>query len=92
LDDLGTQNATPWAQEKLFQIINHRYVNRLPTVVTTNVDLQSIDGRISSRLKDDTLVQKVRITAPDYPPAHNRFNPSAAVIAAFARQAHAGHF
>jgi DNA replication protein DnaC len=66
LDDLGTQNATPWAQEKLFQIINHRYVNRLPTVVTTNVDLQSIDGRISSRLKDDQLVQKIRITAPDY--------------------------
>jgi DNA replication protein DnaC len=66
LDDLGTQNATPWAQEKLFQIINHRYVNRLPTVVTTNVDLQSIDGRISSRLKDDKLVQKIRITAPDY--------------------------
>jgi DNA replication protein DnaC len=66
LDDLGTQNATPWAQEKLFQIINHRYVNRLPTVVTTNIDLQSIDGRISSRLKDDKLVQKVRIAAPDY--------------------------
>jgi DNA replication protein DnaC len=66
LDDLGTQNATPWAQEKLYQIINHRYVNRLPTVVTTNVDLQSIDGRISSRLKDDKLVQKIRITAPDY--------------------------
>jgi DNA replication protein DnaC len=66
LDDLGTQNATPWAQEKLFQIINHRYVNKLPTVVTTNVDLQSIDGRISSRLKDDTLVQKVRIIAPDF--------------------------
>jgi DNA replication protein DnaC len=66
LDDLGTQNATPWAQEKLFQIINHRYVNRLPTVVTTNVDLQSIDGRIGSRLKDDILVQKVRIIAPDF--------------------------
>jgi DNA replication protein DnaC len=66
LDDLGTQNATPWAQEKLFQIINHRYVSRLPTVVTTNVDMQSIDGRISSRLKDDDLVQKIRITAPDF--------------------------
>ena len=29
LDDLGTQSSTPWAQEKLFQLLNHRY-NRAP--------------------------------------------------------------
>lgn len=66
LDDFGTQNATPWAQEKLYQIINHRYVNRLPLVVTTNLDLEDIDGRIRSRLEDPDLVTKVRINAPDY--------------------------
>jgi DNA replication protein DnaC len=65
LDDLGTQNATPWAQEKLFQIINHRYVNRLPMVITTNINLEELDGRIASRLNDE-LVQKINITAPDY--------------------------
>lgn len=32
LDDLGTQSSTPWAQEKLFQLLNHRYSARLPTV------------------------------------------------------------
>ena len=66
LDDLGTQNATPWVQEKLYQIINHRYVNQLPLVVTTNQDLDEIDGRIRSRLHDPDLVTRVRITAPDY--------------------------
>ena len=66
LDDLGTQNATPWAQEKLFQIINHRYVHRLPTVITSNQDLEEIDGRISSRLQDPTLVGLIKISAPDY--------------------------
>ncbi len=66
LDDLGTQNATSWAQEKLFQIINHRYVNHLPIIITTNLDLAEIDGRISSRLRDPELVTTVRITAPDY--------------------------
>ena len=30
LDDFGTQNTTPWAREKLFQIINHRYTHKLP--------------------------------------------------------------
>lgn len=66
LDDLGTQNATPWAQEKLFQIINTRYINRLPTVITTNLDLDEIEGRIRSRLEDDVLVNRVVIAAPDY--------------------------
>src|SRR3990172_12981711 len=56
LDDLGTQNATPWAEEKLYQIINHRYVNRLPMVITTNLSLNEIDGRIASRLQDPDLV------------------------------------
>lgn len=66
LDDLGTQNATPWAQEKLYQIINHRYVHRLPTVVTTNQELKDMDGRIASRLQDPEVVLTIPITAPDY--------------------------
>lgn len=66
LDDFGTQNATPWAQEKLFQIINYRYINRLPLVVTTNLSLEQIEARIRSRLQDPELVTNVRIAAPDY--------------------------
>ncbi len=66
LDDLGTQNATPWAQEKLYQVINHRYMHRLPMVITTNLDLAELDGRIRSRLLDPDLVTTVRIIAPDY--------------------------
>ncbi len=66
LDDLGTQNATPWAEEKLYQIINHRYTNRLPTIITTNQGLAEIDGRISSRLHDPSLVTTIRINAPDF--------------------------
>ena len=66
LDDFGTQNATAWAQEKLFQIINYRYINRLPLVVTTNLSLDQIEARIRSRLQDPELVTSVRISAPDY--------------------------
>jgi DNA replication protein DnaC len=66
LDDLGTQNATPWAQEKLYQIINHRYAAKLPMVVTSNLDLDEIDGRIRSRLQDPELVTSVKINAPDF--------------------------
>ncbi len=65
LDDLGTQNDTGWAEEKLYQIINYRYVNKLPTVVTTNVPLREMDGRIASRLKDP-MVNRVTFMTPDY--------------------------
>jgi DNA replication protein DnaC len=66
LDDLGTENTTPWAREKLFQIVNSRYLERLPTVFTTNVDLDKLDGRIRSRLCDTQLSQLVYIDAEDY--------------------------
>jgi len=66
LDDLGTQSSTPWAQEKLFQIFNHRYNARLPTVITTNHELEEIDLRLRSRLVDPDLVEIVTILAPDF--------------------------
>lgn len=66
LDDLGTQNSTQWAEEKLFQIIDYRYTHRLPLVVTSNLKLEELDDRIRSRLQDPDLVTRVRIIAPDY--------------------------
>lgn len=66
LDDLGTQNATPWAEEKLYQVFNYRYVNHLATVITTNQTLDEIEGRIQSRLRDPELVRVIRIEAPDH--------------------------
>lgn len=66
LDDFGTQNATAWAQEKLFQIINYRYINKLPLVMTTNLSLGDIESRIRSRIQDPELVSFIRILAPDY--------------------------
>ncbi len=66
LDDFGAENQSSWAQEKLFQLLNHRYTYRLATVITTNVNLDNFDGRIRSRLLDSALVQQIKIEAPDY--------------------------
>ncbi len=69
LDDLGTENATPWAKEKLYQIINHRYSEQMPTVITTNVDLSAkgkIDERIYSRIMDHRLTEHVAIDTDDF--------------------------
>jgi len=86
LDDFGTQNATSWAQEKLFQIVNYRYINRLPLVVTTNLALEEIEERIRSRLMDPELVTRVEITAPDYrQPLGDSSHPSHSSLAALNR-------
>ena len=66
LDDLGTQSNTDWAQEKLYQIFNHRYNAQLPTVITTNQELEAIEIRIQSRMVDTALVQILHIAAPDF--------------------------
>jgi DNA replication protein DnaC len=66
LDDLGSHSATPWAQEKLFQLLNFRYNAQLPTVITTNQELEEIDMRLRSRLADVTLCRIVHINAPDF--------------------------
>ena len=55
LDGLGTQSATPWAQEKLQQIFNRRANAHLPTVVTTAMDVTDIDPYISSRMTNADL-------------------------------------
>lgn len=66
LDDLGTEQTTPWAREKLYQLLNHRYNEQLPTVVTSNQDYKNIDQRILSRMLDTRLSQRIFIEADDY--------------------------
>jgi DNA replication protein DnaC len=66
LDDLGTENTTPWAREKLYQIVNHRYNERLPTVITTNQPDSAIDERILSRMLDRSLSDRLNFTGDDY--------------------------
>jgi DNA replication protein DnaC len=70
LDDFGEQSTTPWAREKLYQVINYRYNARLATVITTRYSLEEIleqiEASISSRLVDPKISTPFNIIAPDY--------------------------
>jgi DNA replication protein DnaC len=66
LDGLGTESATPWAREKLYQVFNHRYVARLPTVITTTWQVEEIDPMLRTRVLDSTRCIVFAILAPDY--------------------------
>ncbi len=65
LDDLGTQSATPWAREKLYQLFNYRYNAELPTVITSAAHPpDELDQRLLSRLSDRRLCRLLFISAP----------------------------
>jgi len=68
LDDLGTENPSAWAQEKLYQLIDHRYIRRMPTVITTNHRVEDMEPRLRSRLLDHSpgRSRRIIVAAPDY--------------------------
>lgn len=52
LDDMGTEKMTDWVSEQLFIIINHRYNNQLPIVITTNYEPQIFARTLCVMRKD----------------------------------------
>jgi DNA replication protein DnaC len=66
MDDFGEQSTTPWAQEKLYQVINYRYNARLATVITTRLATDEMADPIASRFLDHQLSMIFNIMAPDY--------------------------
>lgn len=55
LDDLGVEKETEWAVAKLDEIVDHRYIYRLPTVVTANT--LELPERILDRMREGTVVR-----------------------------------
>jgi DNA replication protein DnaC len=57
LDDLGVQAGTAWAREKMDQILDHRFIHELPTVITTSQTLDELDERTRTRLMSKRISQ-----------------------------------
>lgn len=54
VDDFGTEKTTQWVQDKFYQIINNRYVERRITIFTSNMPINRLDydDRITNRIKE----------------------------------------
>ena len=65
IDDLSAERQTEWATEQIYQIINYRHMNKLPTVITSNDDVLKMVGRIGSRIRDYHTGQVVRLDVDD---------------------------
>ena len=64
LDDLGTENSTPWAQEQMNYLFEYRDQHELATLVTSNVPLGNIHFRIKSRLERSGKI--ITMTGPEF--------------------------
>lgn len=67
MDDLGAEKASEWQAETLYKIVNSRYEEERPTIVTTNRTLDDLDAvvgpRTMSRLASGAAL--VHIGGPD---------------------------
>lgn len=50
LDDLGAEKPSEWVRERLYQLINYRYSNRLSTIYTSNCDRETIYSKLGDRI------------------------------------------
>jgi DNA replication protein DnaC len=65
LDDLGSEKSSPWTDEQLYRLLNHRSNEGLPTVVASNVMPDALEPRIASRLQDAALARVVLLEGED---------------------------
>lgn len=50
LDDLGAEKASDWTAERLYALINRRWLEERPTVVTTNLGLEELASTVGARM------------------------------------------
>lgn len=68
LDDLGAEKPSEWVREQLYVIINRRYEDMLPTIVTTNCTTAELVERLGERTVSRLIemTDAYKITADDY--------------------------
>jgi len=55
LDDIGTEKITEWSYDRIYKIINYRYINKKATIFTSNCSIKGLykhlDERLASRIE-----------------------------------------
>jgi DNA replication protein DnaC len=70
LDDMGAEKPSEWTMATMYDIINTRIDNVLPTIITSNLKLEElsskVDPRVISRLSDKDIFPHIVNDATDY--------------------------
>ena len=54
IDDMGKEQPTNWALTKMYEIINSRYENYRPVIITTNYSAEELTQRLTPKDGDNT--------------------------------------
>lgn len=60
LDDFGAERMTEWVGEQLFAIVNYRYNEKLPTIITSNYGKKEIIERMAIVSRDGSVVDDMQ--------------------------------
>lgn len=67
VDDLGAAKGSEWTEEVNYRLINYRYENELPTLITSNIQAKELSAnlgeRVTSRLVE--MAQRVLLVGDD---------------------------
>ena len=55
IDDLGTEQDTEWSRSRIYNIIDNRYRNGLPLIVSTNKSIDQLKNMYHERTIDRLL-------------------------------------
>ena len=66
LDDLGVEKRTPWVMQELDTIVDYRYANRLPLVITSNLLLEELPPRIASRVQREPWCRVIEMKGSEH--------------------------
>lgn len=67
VDDIGAAKTSEWIEEVNYRLVNHRYENELPTLITSNLTPKELAGvlgeRVYSRLSE--MCQRIVLKGED---------------------------
>ena len=56
IDDLGKEQCSDWSMSTLYSILNDRYEDMKPTIVTTNYNADSLANALTPKGFDNTKI------------------------------------
>jgi DNA replication protein DnaC len=74
LDEVRLEKIDSWAARILEELVGYRYDRELPTIMTSNHEVNELPEPVQSRLSDTRLARCFKNTAPDFRPRNKKLN------------------
>ena len=68
LDDIGSEKTTDWVRQILYQIIDERWIEQRPIIVTSNLTLEELEAKLGERITSRIagMTQIIQMRSHDY--------------------------